>query len=801
MKARRMLVASLVMGLCGAVGSQCLAAGGARASDEASTKLWYDRPAGVWHEAAPVGNGRLGAMVFGGPTEERLQLNEDTLWSGGPHDYTNGEALKALPEARRLVFAGKGKQAERLYDEKMHGRPRKCQAYQPLGDLKLRFAGHEAAKGYRRELDLATAVASVRYRVGDATFTREVFASHPDQVIVVRVSCDKPGRVSFDAALTSPQPGAKTVGVGDDRLRLIGQLGLRKLPDGVSGARSWTAEWEGEGLRFEGRLAARAEGGRVLVKDGVLQVRDADAATLLLAAATSFVNYRDITADPAARAKRCLAAAGDKPYSKLRAAHVADHSRLFGRVRLDLGRSAAAKLPTDQRLKAYDPARDPALAALVFQYGRYLLIASSRPGSQAANLQGIWCKDLWPLWSSKWTININTQMNYWPAEAANLAECHGPLFDLVGDLLVTGGKTARVHYDCDGFVVHHNTDLWRAAAPVDAARYGAWPVGGAWLATHLWEHYAFGGDKAFLRRRAYPALKAAAEFYLDFLVEAPPGTPMAGKLVTCPTMSPEHGYRRDDGTASTVTHGTTMDIQIVNDIFAHCLAAAEILNVDPDLRAKVAAARKRLPPMQVGRHGQLQEWIGDWDNPRDRHSHVSHTYGLYPSNQITPATPKLLAGVRKSLELRGDKGGWPGAWRVCLWARLGDGEHAYKVLTGPSIERLGPNLFNGGSRFQIDANFGLTAGIAEMLLQSHAPSTVELLPAIPRAWADGSVTGLRARGGLTVDIAWNAGKLTSAVLRSTLTRRITVRYGGKAVDLSVRPGETYRFGPKLEREK
>ena len=772
---------------------QVRSAGGA---GSAATVMWYDRPAANWFAALPVGSGRLGAMVFGGTENERIQFNEQTLWSGGPHDYNNPEAIKHLGEVRRLIFSGQNKQADNLL-HKMMGTPARQQAYQPLGDLNLHFPGHGKASGYRRSLGLSKAVAGVSYELDGVRFTREVFASYSSQVIAVRLTADKPGRISFDLSLTSKQPGAAVRADGGKAIVLSGRLGKRTKPPGI-GSGKWTGDWGGKGLAFEARAAVRVDGGSVSAGGGGLKVRGANSVTILLAAATSFKTYQDITGDPSARVAKVLTAAGGKSYDKLLAAHVADHGALFGRVKLDLPSGPASERPTNQRIKAFASETDEQLAALLFQYGRYLLIASSRPGGQPANLQGIWNDDIWPPWSSKWTININTQMNYWPAEVCNLSECHKPLFDLVSGLAESGRRTARAHYGARGWVCHHNADIWLGTAPVDLPFYGMWPTGGAWLSLHMWEHYVFIGDKAFLKKRAYPVLKSAAEFFLDTLVEEP----SKKYLVTCPSMSPEHG---PSGRTS-ICAGPSMDSSILRDLFDACIRSSNILGVDEPFRDKVAAARKRLAPLKVGKHGQLQEWLADLDNPRDTHGHVSHLYALYPSRQITRDTPKLQAAAKTTLTQRGIKsGGWPGAWRINLLARLGDGQAAHSVLNHYITRSVLPNGFNGGRLFQIDANFGVTAGIAEMLLQSRMLSgrtgeivEIHLLPALPKAWPAGRIAGLRARGGFEVDITWSAGKLTAAIIRSTLGRPCTIRCAAKTIDLKTEPGKTYRLDTALQ---
>jgi len=752
--------------------------------------LWWRAPAPTWNDAMPVGNGRLGAMVFGGVRSERLQLNEDTLWGGGPYDPSSPDSLRVLPEVRRLIFEGKRAEAAQLA-RRMMARPLRQMPYQTVGDLLLSFDGHETAAGYRRELDLDSAVARVSYRCGGATFTREVFASEPDQVIAVRMTADRPGRISFSAALSTPQK-ATAEAVGADGLRMRGVGGEAQ---GIAGR-----------VRFEARVKVLATGGSRATADGRLTVRGADEATLLIAAATSYRSYKDVGGDPAAIVAKHLAAASSKPFARLRGDHVADYRRLFRRMALDVGTTGAAARPTDERIRDFDVAADPQLAELYFQFGRYLMISSSRPGSQPANLQGIWNPHMRPPWESKYTININQQMNYWPAEQCNLAECHEPLLRMVCELPGPGGRTAKVNYGARGWVCHHNTDHWRATAPIDGVRWGMWPTGGAWLCQHLWEHFLFGGDTAYLRR-VYPVMKGAAEFFLDTLVEHPTGK----WLVTCPSSSPEHGGLRA---------GPTMDMQILRDLFGNCIEAARVLGVDEAFRGQLRAARGRLAPMRIGRHGQLQEWIEDDDNPKDRHRHVSHLYGLHPSNQVTRlATPKLFAAARRSLEFRGDGGtGWSKAWKINFWARLEDGDHAGKMLGELIARSTYPSLLDRCPPFVIDGNFGGTSGIAEMLLASHAAAPdvtkasredrtgcgmdreIHLLPALPRAWPTGSVTGLRARGGFGVDVTWKRGRLAEATIRSTLGRRCRVRCGEKLARFDTRAGECYRLDAELRRK-
>ncbi|WP_052850173.1 glycosyl hydrolase family 95 catalytic domain-containing protein [Streptomyces avicenniae] len=730
---------------------------GVRPAADEPLRLWYQNPASEWLQALPLGNGRLGAMVFGGVQTEQLQLNEDTIWGGGPYDPANSDGAGNLAEIRRRVFNGEWAAAQSLIDTTFMGNPRGQMPYQTVGSLRLTFPSGGNASGYHRELDLTTAIALTRYTRDGVTYTRETLVSGADQVVAVRLTADSGGRISFTATFDSPQTSNRH---SPDPLT-VGLDGSGESVDGLPGR-----------VRFRSLATARATGGSVRSENGTLTVEGADAVTLLVSVGTNFVNFRDLTADQDGRAADPLRTAGDRTWDDLRARHVADYQQYFGRTTLDLGTSSAAALPTDQRVAAFANGSDPQLVTLFFQFGRYLLISASRPGSQTANLQGIWNDVLRPPWSSKYTININIEMNYWPAGPTNLIELMEPVLRMLDDLSVTGASTARLQYGAGGWMCHHNTDGWRGTAPVDGPFWGMWQTGGAWMALHIWEHYRFTGDTEALRSR-YPVLKGAAQFFVDSLVE----DPSTGAMVTCPSNSPENAHHPD----ASVCAGPTMDMQIIRDLFNAVADASELLGTDADFRSQVRGLRDRLAPTKIGGQGQIQEWQEDWDAiaPERSHRHVSHLYGLHPSNQITPrGTPELAQAARTTLEQRGDDGtGWSLAWKINFWARLEDGRRSYKLLRDQlTPERTAPNLFCLHPPFQIDGNFGATAGITEWLLQSHADE-VNLLPALPPELPNGSVTGLRARGGQAVDITWEGGVITAATLRAGHDGTVTVRAG------------------------
>jgi len=732
------------------------------AQTETDLKLWYEKPAANWNEALPIGNGRISAMVFGDPAKEQLQLNEGTVWTGGPSRNDNPNALAALPQVRSLIFSGSYDAAQNMVNSNIIAQKYHCAKYQPVGNLNITFAGHATYSDYYRELNIENAITTSTYKVNGVTFKREIFASQPDQVIVVRLTASEPGKQTFMAAMNSPLLKST-----------VTENGNTIVLSGTSGA---YADIPGQ-VNFNAVVRVANSGGTLTSTASTVRVTNADTATIYVSMATNFVDYKTLTADPLAKAKNYLNAALTKSYQTLLDSHKALFHKYFDRVKIDLGKTEAANHPTDYRIKYFTRQNDPQLVALYYQFGRYLLISASQPGGQPATLQGLWNDQIAPPWGSKYTININTEMNYWPAEVTNLTEMHEPLIQMVKELAEAGKITAQTMYGANGWVTHHNTDIWRTCGPVDGSFWGMYPMGGAWLSQHVWEKYMYSGDANYLAT-VYPALKGACEFFLSFLVEEPKNK----WLVVCPSISPENAPSVHPN--SSISAGTTMDNQILFDLFTKTIRATEILNTDVTFRNSLIAALAKMPPMQIGKYSQLQEWMEDWDSPTDTHRHVSHLYGVFPSGQLSPyRTPQLMEAARNSLIYRGDiSTGWSMGWKVNWWARFLDGNRAMKLISDQLQlvdEASGhggtyPNMFDAHPPFQIDGNFGCTSGITEMLMQSY-DGNINILPALPDAWKNGSISGLRARGGFEMAIDWENANAKRIVITFTLGGNCRIR--------------------------
>ena len=732
-------------------------------------KLWYNQPSGsTWENALPIGNGRLGAMIYGNVEKEIIQLNEHTVWSGSPNRNDNSLSLDSLNVIRQLIFEGKQKEAERIVNRVIITKKSHGQKFEPVGSLQLAFEGHDNFSNYYRELDIERAVTKTSYTIGNITYTREALASFPDRVVIMRLTTSKPGSISFTASFTTPQKRATIKATPQKELTIFGTTSDHETVKGM--------------VNYKSIVRMKLEGGSLNANDTSLTVKNANAVTIYISIATNFNNYKDISGDENKRATEYLNKAFQKSYAAILPAHIAAYQKYFNRVKLDLGTTDAVNFPTDERLKNFNSTNDPQFVTLYYQFGRYLLISSSQPGGQAANLQGIWNDRINPPWDSKYTININAEMNYWPAEKTNLAELHEPFLQMVKDMSVAGQQTAKDMYGARGWVAHHNTDIWRITGAIDGANWGAFNGSGGWTSQHLWEHYLYSGDKNFLAS-IYPVLKGASTFYVDYLVEHP----KYHWLVVNPDESPENTSPAHQGSA--LDAGVTMTNQIIFELFSTTIKAAEILKKDSTFADTLKQMRKRLPPMQIGQHGQLQEWLDDIDDPKDNHRHISHLYGLFPSNQISPyRTPQLYSAAKTTLIHRGDVStGWSMGWKVNWWARLLDGNHAYKLIrnqlspvrtTGTRYDGGGGtynNLFDAHPPFQIDGNFGCTSGITEMLMQS-ANGEVHLFPALPDAWPMGSIKGIKAIGGFEiVSMEWKDAKLVKAVIKSHLGGNLRLR--------------------------
>ncbi len=738
-------------------------------------QLFYNKPAFTWTEALPVGNGRLGAMVYGGPEQEQIQFNEETLWTGGPHDYAHKGASKYLADIRQLLFEGKQKEAQDLAGKVFMSEPLHQKAYQPFGDLIINFPSHGEYSNYTRKLDLANAVVTTKYMVNGVAFTREVFASKPDDLIAIRITADKAKALRFDVAMDSPHFLKSILTDGSNQ-----QLDV-KISDGVMIGKAWF------NINTDGKITPAYD---------KIAVSDASSAVIYLSAKTNFVNFQDVSDIPQRYFNASIRKFSTLDYGETKKKHVEDYQSLYNRFQISFDGESRESIPTNDRIQQFwrDP-NDPQFVSQYVQYARYLMISSSRPGGQPANLQGIWNNKLNPPWDSKWTVNINAEMNYWPVEVTNLSECHEPFFNMIKEVSQSGAIVAKEHYNADGWVLHHNTDIWRGAAPINASNHGIWVTGGAWISSHLWEHYLFTQDKEFLARY-YPVMKGAALFFTEFLVK----DPATGYLISTPSNSPEIGG---------LVAGPTMDHQLIRNLFEICVEASEILDTDAEFAAKLKEMKPKIAPNQIGRLGQLQEWMQDVDDPNVHHRHVSHLWGMYPGHEINwIETPDLMKAAMQSLKFRGDEGtGWSLAWKINFWARFLDGNHTYKLITmllspaeDPLREIRGgsyPNLFDAHPPFQIDGNFGGAAGIVEMLIQSQL-GTIDLLPTLPDALSDGSISGVMARGGFELSFTWKGGELQGVEVISKAGNKCQLRYGDRKMDFKTEKGKTYKFNGKLK---
>ena len=741
-------------------------------------RLWYAQPATIWEEALPIGNGRLGAMVFGGVEEDHIQFNEETLWTGAPNDYAHPGASNYLGKIRELLWQGKQGEAEKLAMDKFMSVPLTQRKYQPFGDIWMRFPSQGGVSNYQRELDLTTAICRTSYQSGSTKYSREYLASVPDQTIAIALNADKKGAITFDLSLSALHEGFTTIAKNDGTIELN-----VKVKDGV--------------LTGTAKVRVMTKGGTISILQNQLHIEKADQATIYLVAATSFINPKDVSGKPELLCNQYLSKIGTKKFEWVKQNHSKDYQFYFNRFSIDLGHAAAENNPTDTRLKEMQNAMDLSLSALYVQYARYLMLSSSRPGTYPANLQGIWNNKTNPPWDSKYTVNINTEMNYWAVETLNLSECHEALFKMIEEVIPSGEQVAKVHYNAKGWVLHHNTDLWRGAAPINHSNHGLWVSGGGWLSHHFWEHFLYNRDTAFLSKRAWPVLKGAAQFYKDFLV----ADPTTGLLVSCPSNSPETGG---------LVSGPTMDHEIIKSLFKICIEAAEIIHQDKAFADSLKLILPKIAPYKIGKFGQLQEWVEDVDDPNNKHRHVSHLWGVYPGNEINwKQNPELMEAAKKSLIARGDEGtGWSLAWKINFWSRFKDGDHAWNMVklllrpiaqTGTKMTGGGsyPNLFDAHPPFQIDGNFGGAAGIIEMLMQSHL-GAIDILPALPSDLSAGKIHGLRARGGFELDFSWDKGILSSLKVKSTAGGKLVLNYKDVQVSFSTKKGEVLTLNNKLQ---